>query len=430
MTQYKKLLSFAIIAASVLLAINFGFRSSLGLFLTPVSESFGYGREIFAFSLALQNLFWGLFQPLAGAIADKYGTAKVIIIGSILYALGLYITGTADSFIDLHIGAGILIGMGIAGTGLGVVLPAMARMVRPEKRAFALGIGTAAGSAGQFLLIPVAREFLVTYGWQMALIIMAIGSLSMILFTPVFKGDKKTNTQTNDEPQQNLREALNEASKHFHYWLLIAGFFVCGFQLAFITVHMPSYLADKGFDSSVAAASLSIIGLCNIAGSLTAGHLSGIYSKKWILTFIYGARSIVIVLFLVLPISIFSVYAFSFATGFLWLATVPPTSGLVAQMFGLRYMGTLYGIVFLNHQIGSFTGVWLGGYLFDTTGSYDQIWWWAAIIAAITAIIHVFIFEYFYIVLIYVNFPKAKYTYYNTFFININTWFYYIFYVY
>jgi predicted MFS family arabinose efflux permease len=393
MSQYKKLLSFAIIAASALLAINFGFRSSLGLFLKPVSESFGYGREIFAFSLALQNLFWGLFQPLAGAIADKYGTAKVIILGSILYALGLYITATADGFIDLHLGAGILIGMGIAGTGLGVVLPAMARMVRPEKRAFALGIGTAAGSAGQFLLIPVAREFLVTYGWQMALVIMAIGSLSMILFTPVFKDDKKTDTGTDNESKQNLREALREAFKHFHYWLLIAGFFVCGFQLAFITVHMPSYLADKGFDSSVAAASLSIIGLCNIVGSLTAGHLSGIYSKKWILAFIYGARSIVIVLFLVFPISLFSVYAFSFATGFLWLATVPPTSGLVAQMFGLKYMGTLYGIVFLNHQIGSFTGVWLGGYLFDTTGSYNQVWWWAAIIAAITAIIHVFIDE-------------------------------------
>ncbi len=393
MSQYKKLLSLAIIAASALLAINFGFRSSLGLFLKPISESFGYGREIFAFSLALQNLFWGLFQPLAGAIADKYGTAKVIILGSMLYALGLYITGTADGFIDLHLGAGILIGMGISGTGLGVVLPAMARMVRPEKRAFALGIGTAAGSAGQFLLIPVAREFLVTYGWQMALVIMAIGSLSMILFTPVFKDDKKTDTKTDGASEQNLREALKEASKHFHYWLLIAGFFVCGFQLAFITVHMPAYLADKGFDSSVAAISLSIIGLCNIVGSLTAGHLSGIYSKKWILAFIYGARSIVIVLFLVFPISLFSVYAFSFATGFLWLATVPPTSGLVAQMFGLKYMGTLYGIVFLNHQIGSFTGVWLGGYLFDTTGSYNQVWWWAAIIAAITAIIHVFIDE-------------------------------------
>jgi predicted MFS family arabinose efflux permease len=222
---------------------------------------------------------------------------------------------------------------------------------------------------------------------------MAIGALSMILFTPVFKGDEKKNINIDNEPPQNLREALNEASSHIHYWLLIAGFFVCGFQLAFITVHMPAYLSDKGFDSSVAAASLSIIGFCNIIGSLVSGHLSGLYSKKWILAYIYGARSIVIVLFLIIPISTFTIYAFSFATGLLWLATVPPTSGLVAQMFGLRFMGTLYGIVFLNHQIGSFTGVWLGGYLFDTTGSYNQVWWWAAIIAAITAIIHVFIDE-------------------------------------
>jgi len=222
---------------------------------------------------------------------------------------------------------------------------------------------------------------------------MAIGALSMILFSPVFKGDEKKNSNIDNEPSQNLREAINEASGHIHYWLLIAGFFVCGFQLAFITVHMPSYLADKGFDSSIAAASLAIIGLSNIFGSLVSGHLSGIYSKKWILAFIYGARSIVIVLFLVIPISTFTIYAFSFTTGLLWLATVPPTSGLVAQMFGLRFMGTLYGIVFLNHQIGSFTGVWLGGYLFDTTGSYNQVWWWAAIIAAITALIHVFIDE-------------------------------------
>ena len=383
----------AIALACVLLAINFGLRSSLGLFLKPVSETFGYGREVFAFSLALQNLFWGLSQPIAGAFADKFGTSRVIIVGTVFYSLGLYITATADSFMGLHIGAGILIGMGIAGTGLGVILPAMARMVSPEKRAMALGIGTAAGSAGQFLLIPVAREFLVAYGWQTALIIMAIGALSMILFSPVFKGDEIKNTTLDNEPSQTLKEALNEASGHIHYWLLIAGFFVCGFQLAFIVVHMPSYLADKGFDSSVAAASLSIIGLCNIFGSLISGHLSGIYSKKWILTYIYAARSIIIVLFLITPISTFTIYAFSFATGFLWLATVPPTSGLVAQMFGLRFMGTLYGIVFLNHQIGSFTGVWIGGYLFDTTGSYDQVWWWAAIIAAITALIHVYIDE-------------------------------------
>ena len=393
MSQHKKILSFAIALACVLLAINFGWRSSLGLFLTPVSETFGYGREVFAFSLALQNLLWGLTQPIAGAFADKFGTTRVVIVGTILYALGLYITATAESFISLHLGAGILVGMGIAGTGLGVVLPAMARMVAPEKRAFALGVGTAAGSAGQFLFIPVAREFLVAYGWQTALILMAIAALSMILFSPVFKGDAKTNVNIDNEPEQNLKESLNEASGHIHYWLLIAGFFVCGFQLAFITVHMPSYLADKGFDSSVAAASLSIIGLCNIVGSLVSGHLSGIYSKKWILTFIYAARSIVIVLFLIVPISTVTIYAFSFATGLLWLATVPPTSGLVAQMFGLRFMGTLYGIVFLNHQIGSFTGVWLGGYLFDTTGSYNQVWWWAAIIAAITALIHVFIDE-------------------------------------
>jgi len=393
MQQYRKLFSIAIILACVLLAINFGFRSSLGLFLKPVSETFGYGREIFAFSLALQNLLWGLSQPLAGAFADKFGTTRVIVVGSILYSLGLYVTATADSFISLHIGAGILIGMGIAGTGLGVVLPAMARMVRPERRAFALGVGTAAGSAGQFFFIPVAREFLVAYGWQIALIIMAVGALSMILFAPVFRGDAKSNINIDNEPAQNLKEALSEASNHIHYWLLIAGFFVCGFQLAFITVHMPSYLADKGFDSSIAAISLSIIGLCNIVGSLVSGHLSGIYSKKWILTFIYAARSIVIVLFLIIPISTLTIYAFSFATGLLWLATVPPTSGLVAQMFGLRFMGTLYGIVFLNHQIGSFTGVWLGGYLFDTTGSYNQVWWWAAIIAAITAIIHIFIDE-------------------------------------
>ena len=393
MSQHKKILSFAIALACVLLAINFGWRSSLGLFLTPVSETFGYGREVFAFSLALQNLLWGLTQPIAGAFADKFGTTRVVIVGTILYALGLYITATAESFISLHLGAGILVGMGIAGTGLGVVLPAMARMVAPEKRAFALGVGTAAGSAGQFLFIPVAREFLVAYGWQTALILMAIAALSMILFSPIFKGDAKTNVNIDNEPEQNLKESLNEASGHIHYWLLIAGFFVCGFQLAFITVHMPSYLADKGFDSSVAAASLSIIGLCNIVGSLVSGHLSGIYSKKWILTFIYAARSIVIVLFLIVPISTVTIYAFSFATGLLWLATVPPTSGLVAQMFGLRFMGTLYGIVFLNHQIGSFTGVWLGGYLFDTTGSYNQVWWWAAIIAAITALIHVFIDE-------------------------------------
>lgn len=365
----------------------------MGFFLKPISDTFGYGREIFALSLALQNLCWGLFQPLAGAYCDKFGIRKTVFFGSVLYALGLFITANADGVFDLHIGAGIFVGMGIAGTGLGVVLPVMARMVRPERRAFALGLGTAAGSAGQFLLIPVAQSFLSVYGWQTALLIMAIGAFSMILFSaPIAEENSAESTQI-ESPDQTLKEALKEAFSHTHYWLLIAGFFVCGFQLAFITAHMPSYLADMGFDGSVAAISLSLIGLFNIFGSLIAGQMSGIYSKKWLLGYIYLARAIAIVIFLVFPISIFSIYCFSIVTGFLWLATVPPTSGLVAQMFGLKYMATLYGFVFLNHQIGSFFGVWLGGYYFDQTGSYNQIWWAAAIIATITAIIHIFIDE-------------------------------------
>ncbi len=393
MPQYKRLLSLTIILACVLLAFNFGIRSSMGFLMKPISENFGYGREVFAFSLALQNLFWGLSQPIAGALADRYGSSKAIVGGALLYSLGLYVTANAGGIWSLHTGAGILIGMGIAGTGFGVVLPAIARMVSPEKRTIALGMGTAAASAGQFLLVPVARGFIDSYGWQTALLIMAGGALMMVFFAGAFTSDASAKGNIEDEPKQMLKEALKEASGHVHYWLLVAGFFVCGFQLAFITVHMPAYLSDQGFDTSVAATSLALIGLSNIIGSLTAGYLSGIYSMKWLLVYNYAGRAIILVLFLVFPISVFSIYAFSITTGLLWLATVPPTSGLVAQMFGLRYMGTLYGIVFLNHQLGSFTGVWLGGYLFDTTGSYDVVWWSTAIIAAITALVHVFIDE-------------------------------------
>ena len=347
-------------------------------------------REIFAMSLALQNLCWGLFQPLFGAMADKQGVVKSIIIGSILYALGLYLTSVADSPLMLHTGAGLLVGMGISGTGLGVVLPAMARMVSSEKRSLVLGLGTAAGSAGQFLLVPVAKEFIQVYGWQTALVIMAIGTLTMILFCPALAGEKiRDSSASPNASSQTLTEALKEACTHVHYWLLIAGFFVCGFQLAFITIHMPSYLTDKGFSETTAAVSLALIGFFNIIGSLASGTLAGRFSKKWILCFIYAARAVVMAVFLLMPMTTASIYIFSIFTGLLWLATIPPTSGIVAQMFGLKYMGTLYGIVFLNHQIGSFFGVWLGGYFYDTTGSYDIIWWAAVIIAVITALIHI-----------------------------------------
>lgn len=393
MSKQVNLLSFVVISACVLLAINFGMRGSFGFFMAPISTEFNYGREIFAFSLALQNLCWGLFQPITGAIADRFGTVKSIYIGSIAYGLGLYVTATADSFWGLHIGAGILVGMGIAGTGFGVILPALARMVSEEKRGLALGLGTAAASLGQLLVIPIAQEFIVAYGWQVTLMILAGGSLCMLLLSRPFRNDGQRSVAANLDQDQTLPEALREASQHVHYWLLIAGFFVCGFQLAFITVHMPAYLSDNGFDANVAVISLSLIGLFNIFGCLLFGSWSGKYSKKNLLGIIYLLRAIAITAFMVIPITTTSIYLFSIVTGFLWLATVPPTSGLVGQMFGLKHMGSLYGVVFLNHQLGSFLGVWLGGYLYDTSGSYDIVWWAAAAIALVTAAIHIIIDE-------------------------------------
>ncbi|GGO86419.1 MFS transporter [Marinobacterium nitratireducens] len=384
-----KLLSVFVAFSCVLLAINFGLRSSMGFFMQPVSSEFGYGREVFAFSLALQNLCWGLFQPIAGAVADRFGTFRALLGGAIAYALGLYVTANAESIWALHTGAGVLIGMGIAGTGFGVVLPALARMVAPERRAFALGLGTAAGSAGQLLVIPVAQAFIASYGWQTAMLLMAGGALGMLLLAGPFRNDSSSSASHSGEIEQTLPEALREAGGHIHYWLLIAGFFVCGFQLAFVTVHMPAFLTDNGFDASVAVASLSLIGLFNIFGCLLFGSWSGRFSKKKLLAIIYSLRAVAITLFMLAPLTAPSVYLFSIVTGFLWLATVPATSGLVAQMFGVRFLGTLYGLVFLSHQLGSFAGVWIGGYLYDQTGSYSPVWWAAAAIAMATALIHV-----------------------------------------
>lgn len=392
----KFVVLFGIICACLILLLNFGLRSSLGFFIKPLSETYGYGREVFAFALALQNLIWGLTQPVVGLVTDRFGVIKPIIVGTLLYAGGLYLSSVVEAPWLLNGTAGLLVGMGISATGFGVILPAMAKMVSLEKRSFILGLGTAAGSAGQFICIPVAREFIVVYGWQTALVILAGGALLMMFFSApvaaaIGSSEDTLNSAKAKASEQTTKEALTEATKHIHYWLLIAGFFVCGFQLAFVTVHMPSYITDKGFDSSVAANSLAIIGFFNIFGSMAAGIFAGRFSKKWILGYIYAVRAIAITLFMLVPISVTSIYLFSMVTGLLWLATVPPTSGIVAQMFGLRYMGMLYGIVFLNHQLGSFLGVWLGGIYFDRTGSYDVIWWAAAVIAGVTAIIHIFI---------------------------------------
>jgi len=256
-----------------------------------------------------------------------------------------------------------------------------------------LGLGTAAASFGQLLVIPVAQEFIAAYGWQITLMILAGGSMCMLLLSGPFHNDSQRDVASSLEQDQSLSEALKEAGGHVHYWLLIAGFFVCGFQLAFITVHMPAYLSDHGFDAKVAVISLSLIGFFNIFGCLLFGSWSSKYSKKNLLGIIYLIRAVAIAAFMITPMSTNSIYLFSIVTGFLWLATVPPTSGIVAQMFGLKHMGSLYGIVFLNHQLGSFLGVWLGGYFYDTTGNYDSVWWAAAAIALVTAAIHIFIDE-------------------------------------
>lgn len=394
MSQPVRLLSFSIAFACVLVALNFGLRSSMGFFMEPVSSEFGYGREVFAFALALQNLCWGLFQPLAGAMADRYGTVRTIIVGAIFYAVGLTVTALTDNSAGLNVGAGLLMGMGIAGSGLGVVLPAMARMVSAEKRSFALGLGSAAGSAGQLLVVPAAQAFISSFGWSNALLLMAGCALLMALMSGSLKGSSgQGSTAGSSQPKQTVSEALKEACSYPHYWLIVAGFYVCGFQLAFITVHMPAFLSDRGFDGNVAVISLALIGLFNIFGCLLSGSWAGKYSKKNLLTLIYALRAAAIAAFMFFPMTDTSVYLFSVVTGLLWLATVPPTSGLVAQLFGLPHMGLLYGIVFLSHQLGSFSGVWLGGYLYDKTGSYDVVWWSACIIAAVTAVIHVFIDE-------------------------------------
>lgn len=394
MSQPVRLFSFSIAFACILLSLNFGLRSSMGFFMEPVSSEFGYGREVFAFALAMQNLWWGLFQPVAGAMADRFGTVKTVILGAFLYAGGLAVTAFSDSAGSLNVGAGLLMGMGIAASGLGVVLPAMARMVSPEKRSFALGLGSAAGSAGQLLVVPVAQHFIAAYGWSNALLLMAGSALMMSLMAGSLTGSGgQQAAQGNTQVRQTVKEALKEACTYPHYWLIVVGFYVCGFQLAFITVHMPAFLADRGFTADIAVMSLALIGLFNIFGCLLSGSWAGKYSKKNLLTLIYALRAVAIAGFMYFPMSSTSVYIFSIVTGLLWLATVPPTSGLVAQLFGLPHMGLLYGIVFLSHQLGSFSGVWLGGYLYDTTGSYDVVWWSACVIAGITALIHIFIDE-------------------------------------
>lgn len=358
------------LGASLILALSLGIRHGFGLFLPPMSAEFGWGREVFAFAIALQNLIWGLTQPFTGAIADRYGAQRTVIIGGVLYALGLVLMGFADSLWSLSLSAGLLIGMGLSATSFSVILGVVGRTVAVEDRSMAMGIASAAGSFGQFAMLPGTLGLISWLGWSSALL--ALGML-VALIVPLAKmiKDKPLPIQ---HGEQTLLEALREASTHSGFWLLALGFFVCGFQVVFIGVHLPAYLVDQHLPALVGTTVLALIGLFNVFGTYTAGMLGSRRSKPRLLTGLYLARAVVIAAFVWAPLTVWSAYAFGIAMGLLWLSTVPLTNGTIATMFGVRNLSMLGGIVFLFHQLGAFLGGWMGGYLYDKTGNYDLVW--------------------------------------------------------
>lgn len=378
-----------IIACGCLIALlSFGPRSAMGLFFQPMTEARDWSREIFALAIAIQNLIWGIAQPVAGMMSDRFGTWKTMTFGALLYASGLLMMIDAQSAVALHVSAGVLIGLGIAFSSFSLVLAAFGRAVSPEQRSLAFGIGTASGSLGQFLFAPLGGALIANIGWQQTLLVFA-GLVALVpLLAIALRGKSDLPKEQNPATDQKLSAAVAEAFRTRGFILLTIGFFVCGFHVAFITVHLPPYIADLGLDPAWGATAIALIGLCNIVGSLAAGYIGGRYSKPIFLSLIYIGRSIAIFVFIMLPITPFSVLVFAGVMGLLWLSTIPPTSGLVAVMFGPRYMATLFGFVFLSHQIGSFLGVWLGGKLYDETGSYDAIWWCGIVLGIFAAIIH------------------------------------------
>lgn len=359
-----------LICAAVLLTVSVGIRQGLGLFLKPISQDLGVGREVFAFAMALQNLLWGAAAPFAGGIADKYGTGRTLAVSALFYAAGLYAMAISTGGGELFLGS-ILLGLGLSGLGFSVALGAVGRAAPPEKRSMALGICAAGGSFGQFAMVPYGEYFLSSLGWSSALMVLAATSLIMV---PLSAGVAGQQASAADQNKQSLMAALKEAAGHRGFQLLTAGFFVCGFQVVFVAVHLPSYLADRGIESWVAAWCLALVGLFNIIGSYSAGVLGSKFRKKYVLAWIYLGRSLVFLIFILMPLTSWSALIFASALGLLWLSTIPLTSGLIAQVFGPTYMSMLYGVVFFSHQVGSFLGAWLGGYFFDVFGSYDAMW--------------------------------------------------------
>lgn len=356
----------------MILTVALGVRHNFGLYLQPMTADLGIGRETFAFAIAIQNLLYGISQPITGLIADKFGTARVLVGGALLYALGLYLMSVSSTGLELTLSAGLLIGASLGCSGFSIVFGVIGRAFPPEKRSVALGIAGAAGSFGQFAMLPYGQWLINQVGWHQALVILALTVLVIIPLSSALVENK--GAQAASLFKQSASEALREAFTHRGFLLLCTAYTVCGFQLLFIAVHFPAYLVDQKMTPETGMAGLALIGFFNMIGSYAWGWLGGRHTKKYLLSLLYFTRSVVITLFILMPVTPLTVYLFSAAIGFLWLGTVPLTGGLIAHVFGVKYLSTLTGIAFFFHQVGSFAGVWIGGYVFDATGSYTVMW--------------------------------------------------------
>ena len=374
-----------LICGALIVTLSMGIRHGFGLWLQPVTMDRGWSRETFALAIAIQNLSWGIVGPFAGALSDRFGAFKVLLVGAVFYALGLIFMGLSTSALAFMGSAGVLLGMAQSGTTYAVVYGVIGRNVAANKRSWAMGVTAAAGSFGQFLMVPVENGLINGVGWQNALFILGIAALAIV---PLAFGLKEPAVAVVKGPQQSMKAAVREAFAHPSFLLLMAGYFVCGFQVVFIGVHMPSYLKDHGLTPDVATTALALIGLFNVVGTYAAGSLGERMPKKYILSAIYALRAVAITVFLNVPLTPWSVYIFAAVMGTLWLSTVPPTNAVIAQIFGVKYLSMLGGFVFLSHQCGSFLGAWLGGRLYNMTGSYDVVWWIAVALGVFAALVN------------------------------------------
>lgn len=376
----------AVLCGGIIMGLALGMRHVQGLFMLPMTSARGWTREEFALAIALQNLVWGLAQPLTGMIADRFGSRRVLFGGCALYALGLYLMAHAAGSMQLALTGGVMIGMALSGTAFGTVYGALSRVVAPERRSWALGMAGAVGGVGQFAMVPFAQGLIGNMGWMAALLVVAcLLAFAAPLAWPLDDGK----TAGRPAPaEQSMRAAIGEALSHKGFWLLNAGFFACGFQLAFIAGHLPAYLLDKGLSAGTGVAALAIVALANVAGTYLCGQLGGQFRRKHVLAWLYVIRSAAMLLFVVAPLSAATVYVFAFVMGLTWLGTVPLTNGLVSQVFGVKYISTLFGFVFVGHQLGGFLGVWMGGLVFDATHSYDMVWTVSVLLGLAAAALH------------------------------------------